>query len=162
MTKKTKNASTVGGTTIEAKKTEVNCWLDNSFILRDDCTLDFRKSQEEDNYTFLDYLGRNQEKDDSILLDYLGIGAKNALTARQLAEMLGVRKRAISLEVERLRRKGFPICASGAAGEAGYFLPADIKELSDYCLSLAARLKNIHATLAAVQETCERLSRAEG
>lgn len=146
MTQKTKNASVVAPTTAEAENPSYPLVFD-SFILRPDCTLDFRKSQ---------------ETDASILLDYLGIGRKNALTAGQLAEMLGLRKRTISLAIEKLRRDGFPICASCAAGGAGYFLPADIKELSDYCLSLSARLKNIHATLAAVQETCERLSRAEG
>ncbi|MCD8100875.1 MAG: hypothetical protein LUE06_09955 [Oscillospiraceae bacterium] len=146
MSPKNENVSAATGITAETENPSYPLVID-SFILHDDCTLDFRKSQ---------------ETDDSILLDYLGIGAKNALTAAQLAKMLGTRKRAISLEVERLRRKGFPICASGANGSAGYFLAADTLELAEYCISLAARLKNIRATLAAVEATCSRLSRSEG
>ena len=81
--------------------------------------------------------------------EILPAGRENALTGRRLADMFNCDIRAITAQIERERRAGYPICA--ASGEApGYFLPADDKELEAYCNRLKRRAVELFKTRQAL------------
>ena len=93
--------------------------------------------------------------------DVLPIGAENAISARILAGMLGLKDiRAVSRLVERERRSGVPICAlAGTPG--GYFLPSSPGELERYVKALNRRVREIKKTHDAVNESLRKLSGQE-
>lgn len=78
-----------------------------------------------------------------MILDFLHSGASNALSARELAALIGVEPRNITREIEQLRKRGAPICAS----KNGYFLASDDFELTNYVRRLKRRVGAIQATL---------------
>lgn len=100
----------------------------------------------------LSFTGKRAPVKESILLDYLGTGREAARTAGEIAAALGVSKRRVSLEVQRARRDGAPICAA-TTDPKGYFLARDRGELKAYSGRLDRRLSWIAATADAVRET---------
>ena len=81
--------------------------------------------------------------------EILPAGRENARTGRELARMFNCDIRAITIQIERERRDGFPICA--ASGETpGYFLPADNEELQEYCDRLKGRAIELFKTRQAL------------
>ena len=50
------------------------------------------------------------------LTDYLSVGEQNAITAPELARILGVNKRDITIMVNALRKKGEFICSNTQNG----------------------------------------------
>ena len=81
--------------------------------------------------------------------EILPAGRGNAMTGRELANMFGCDIRAITVQIERERRDGHPICA--ASGEnPGYFLPADDEELEAYCDRLKGRAIELFKTRQAL------------
>ena len=80
------------------------------------------------------------------ILHLLSVGESNAISAAELARVLGWNARSVTLEINRLRLAGVAICASGA----GYFLPADAADIARYARSFDRRLKQMHATRAAL------------
>lgn len=90
--------------------------------------------------------------------DVLPIGAENAISARTLAAVLGLRDvRAVSRRVELERRSGVPICASvGTPG--GYFLPSSPGELKRYLDSLNRRIGEVCRTRNACEDTLRRMT----
>ena len=81
--------------------------------------------------------------------EILPAGRGNALTGRELATMFNCDIRAITMQIERERRDGHPICA--ASGEnPGYFLPADDEELEAYCRRLKGRAIELFKTRQAL------------
>ena len=90
--------------------------------------------------------------------DFLQEGAENALTARELTQLLGIKnQREITRAIERERLAGAPICASCETGGQGYFLAADEAEMERFVYSLARRVANVSGTLAACEDTLNRM-----
>jgi hypothetical protein len=90
--------------------------------------------------------------------EYLKKGIQNAITARQLCEILHCNPRAVSLQVEYERRRGVPICATcGLGNNRGYFLAETKSEMMDYCQRLLVRGKEIFITRQACLKTIETL-----
>lgn len=84
-----------------------------------------------------------------MIFEVLPAGRENALTGRELANIFDCDIRAITIQIERERRDGHPICA--ASGERpGYFLPADNEELQEYCDRLKGRAIELFKTRQAL------------
>ena len=97
-----------------------------------------------------------------MIYEMLSTGAENARTARDLAQMAGVNRRAVSLLVERERRAGKPICATCDGAAPGYYIPADQTEMADYCQSLRHREQEIAKTRKACAMTIKSLPASMG
>lgn len=89
--------------------------------------------------------------------DLLGIGRSNARTARELADVLKCDCRAVTLQIERERRDGAPICAS-CFYPAGYYLAEGAGELKDYCRRLESRGREITRTRQALEKTLHKMT----
>lgn len=92
-----------------------------------------------------------------MIFEMLSTGAENARTARELAQIAGLNRRAISLLVERERRAGKPICATCDGNTPGYFIAADREEMAAYCQSLQHREREIAKTRQACAQTMNSL-----
>ena len=86
------------------------------------------------------------------------VGRSNALTARQLADLLETTPREVTRSIEAQRRRGVPICASVDGDNGGYYLPADANELSSYLAERERRTRNIQMGTTAMRETLERMN----
>lgn len=76
------------------------------------------------------------------VVDYLLPGKENAIPARQLADMLGIRDtRYLRVLVERERRNGAVILSSTDEVHNGYFLPGNQAEVDRYIAQQSARIK---------------------
>ena len=62
------------------------------------------------------------------LTDYLSIGEQNAITAKELARLLGLNEREITYTVNALRKKGVLICSNTQSGFFFFFDDTDIKD----------------------------------
>lgn len=81
--------------------------------------------------------------------ELLAEGGENARTGRELAQYLDCRIRDITIQIERERREGQPICA--ATGEnPGYYLAATPEELEHYCNQLKGRAIEMFKTRQAL------------
>lgn len=81
--------------------------------------------------------------------ELLAEGREHARTAKELAAVCGCDVRAVTIQIERERREGRPICA--ATGEnPGYFLAATDDELREYCATLQGRVLEILETRRAL------------
>ena len=79
-------------------------------------------------------------------------GRGNALTGREIMRILALKDgRDVSSLVERERRHGVPICATCDSKRPGYYLPETPDELDAYNRSLRRRIKNVTATLDAME-----------
>ena len=86
------------------------------------------------------------------VLDFIPVGKENALSARELADLLHVPKRQVTLQIERERRHGRPICArNDVAAAAGYYRPKDRKELEEYLRRLNSRIVEIQTSRDGLQ-----------
>lgn len=92
-------------------------------------------------------------------------GAENAISAKDLADMLGCRPRDISEQVEAERRDGKPIVASTNNRKPGYYLAGDKETMQDYCGRLLHRMGEIaktrNACLKTIDDLPARSSKAE-
>ena len=96
-----------------------------------------------------------------MIYELLDTGEGNARTARELAKLLGVDRRAVSSLVEQERRAGRPICATCDSKTPGYFIPATREDMERYCGQLQHRAGEIFKTRAACLETLDSLPAAE-
>lgn len=87
--------------------------------------------------------------------ELLGKGRECAVTGEVLAQLLGRSARDVSLQVERERKAGIPICASCDATHPGYFLASGPDELAGYLASLDRRLREVRKTRSALQSTLD-------
>ena len=92
-----------------------------------------------------------------MIYEMLSRGENNARTARELAQLTGIDRRAVSLLVERERREGRPICASCDSKQPGYYIAADREEMARYCDSLRHREREIAKTRRACARTMDTL-----
>ena len=76
------------------------------------------------------------------VVDYLGKGRENAIPARQLADLMGIRStRYLRLLIESERRNGAVILSSMDDLHNGYYLPANSGEVDRYIAQQSARIK---------------------
>lgn len=76
------------------------------------------------------------------VVDYLRRGRENAIPARQLANMMGIRNtRYLRLLVESERRNGAVILSSTDSFNYGYYLPSSQAEVDRYIAQQSARVK---------------------
>ncbi len=83
-------------------------------------------------------------------------GAENAISGKQICQMLDINARDLTQAIERERRAGVPICASTSAPH-GYYLAANQEEMQRYCNSLFHRAGEIHKTRRACLKAMEGL-----
>ena len=96
------------------------------------------------------------------IANFLQEGAGNALTAGELAQLLGAKhQRDITKAIERERLAGAPICASNETGRQGYFLASDADEMRRFVLCLTRRISNVSRTLEACMDTLNRMQEGE-
>lgn len=88
--------------------------------------------------------------------ELLSEGAENARTGKELAAMLNLNIRDITLQIEVERREGQPICAA-TGDRPGYFLPATVDELSKYCDALKGRAIEVFKTRQALIRVLKQL-----
>lgn len=82
-------------------------------------------------------------------------GKQNALTGREIRRILDLRNtREVTSRVETERQGGAVICAT-TGRTPGYFIPANLNELEEYNRSLRRRIKNVTATLDAMQRAAD-------
>ena len=92
--------------------------------------------------------------------ELLGKGSKNARTSKELAEALGCDRRQVTLQIEKERNEGQPICAN-CNGTPGYYLATDANELQKYCNRLRHRVGRIGRTKKSLQRTLFAMVKAE-
>ena len=91
--------------------------------------------------------------------DVLPVGGENAISAKTLAAVLGLKDiRSVSRLVELERRAGVPICAATGGEGRGYFLAASPGELKRYLDSLNRRICEVCRTRNACEETLRRMT----
>lgn len=95
------------------------------------------------------------------LLDVLLTGRSNALTARQLSDLLETDTRTITRSIEAARRRGVPICSSVDPDNGGYYRAAGADELAAYLARRERRTRHIQTGTAALRETLERMREKE-
>ena len=98
---------------------------------------------------------------DGMIYEQLYIGERNARSAKELAEILGIDRRGISALVERERRGGKPICATCDSKTPGYYIPATREEMERFCRSLRHRAGEIFKTRAALLKMLDSLPAEE-
>lgn len=76
-------------------------------------------------------------------------GRESAITANQLASIVGMDERKVRAEVTVLRRKGYPI-ASATTKPYGYFIPKDANEARRCQAQLYSRMREIGITARAL------------
>lgn len=90
-----------------------------------------------------------------MIFDVLLTGAENAITARELSQLLDLPIRQVTAAVERERREGRPICSSNSE-PCGYYIAADQRELAQFCRRQYQRggeILKTHAALLAIMPT---------
>ena len=92
--------------------------------------------------------------------ELLAEGRENARTGRELANILNCTAREITVQIERERRQGRPICAA-CGKNPGYYLPKDDQELEEYCDQLKARAVEVFKTRQALIRVLQGISTAK-
>lgn len=92
-----------------------------------------------------------------MISEYLPTGAENAVTAKQLCNLLNMNHRELTKAITAERRAGQPICAVVGGFVKGYFLAANKREMELYYRSLSHRLKEIRATATACKKSIKEL-----
>ena len=96
------------------------------------------------------------------IADALERGARNAKTGRELAKIFGCNIRAITVQIERERRDGAPICAICHGGKPGYYLAETEEELHSYCKRLEGREAELAETREALLEVLKKYRERKG
>lgn len=89
------------------------------------------------------------------------VGRSSALTARQLADLLGTTRREVTRSIEAARLRGAPICSSSDADSGGFYIATGPGELADCIAEREQRTQSIQAVTAAMKETLERMRKNE-
>ena len=91
-----------------------------------------------------------------MIQDILPQGANNAITGKEICNILNITARELTAAIERERRAGAPICAN-TGSNPGYYLAATQEEMQGYCNSLLHRAGEIHKTRKACIKTIPNL-----
>ena len=79
-----------------------------------------------------------------ILTDYLSVGEQNAITAKDLARLLGWNERDVTITVNALRKQGELICSNS---QSGFWLPADDKDIKSFVRQMNGRIKDMQKAM---------------
>lgn len=77
------------------------------------------------------------------LINFLSVGAENAITAKELSNLLNTNVRNITLEINSLRKRGIIICSKAN----GYFFPADEVDVVEFCRRTNSRIRDIKSII---------------
>ena len=83
--------------------------------------------------------------------ELLSTGKENALSGKELAQLLDMELRSITENIEKERRQGQPICASYGGEKPGYYLAANKEQLQEFCKALKHREKELSKTRQAME-----------
>lgn len=86
------------------------------------------------------------------IITVLPVGKENAVSQKQLAAVLGVSERHLRKIIETERQNGKVICSSSDADENGYFLPANVEEAREFCVTMEKRAKTTLRCLKATRQ----------
>ena len=96
-----------------------------------------------------------------MIYELLHEGEANAITGRELCELLNINMRQLTLAIESERRAGQPICA--ATGKTpGYYLAATREEMERYGMALHHRAGEIYKTRRACLKAAKNLPTGGG
>ena len=90
--------------------------------------------------------------------EVLAEGAENARTGRELATLFNCDIRQVTIQIEKERREGWPICANSSGDTAGYFLAADAEELKSYCNRIHRRASELYKTRRALLKVLQAIA----
>ena len=79
-----------------------------------------------------------------ILTDYLSVGEQNAITAKDLARLLGWNERDVTITINALRKQGELICSST---QSGFWLPADDRDVEQFVRQMQGRIKDMQRAM---------------
>ena len=79
-----------------------------------------------------------------ILTDYLSVGEQNAITAKDLARLLGWNERDVTITINALRKQGELICSST---QSGFWLPADDRDIEQFVRGMQGRIKDMQKAM---------------
>lgn len=82
-----------------------------------------------------------------MLAEYIPKGKTNAMTGRELSQMLQVSNRQIRAEIEKLRRDGLVICSSSRGEKKGYYIPENEHEKEEFLNQYESYIKQMRRTL---------------
>ena len=91
-----------------------------------------------------------------MIKELLKTGRDNAITGKELAQLLGLDGRTITALVEKERLSGVPICAA-CDGRQGYYLAENMIELQDYIGRLSHRATKMLNISRALKETLREM-----
>ena len=90
--------------------------------------------------------------------EVLAEGADNPRTGRELATLLQCDIRQVTIQIERERREGWPICANSSGEAAGYYLAANAEELEIYCNRIHRRASELYKTRRALLKVLQAIA----
>ena len=97
----------------------------------------------------------NPSRPHAFVAPFLDVGEENAITAGDLAILVGVSDpRVITRAIERERLNGIPICASND----GYYLPSSAAELERYMKAFCRRRNQMRKTEVALRTALDRMT----
>ena len=79
-----------------------------------------------------------------ILTDYLSVGEQNAITAKDLARLLGWNERDVTITVNALRKQGELICSNT---QSVFWLPADDEDIKSFVRQMNGRIKDMQKAM---------------
>ncbi len=88
--------------------------------------------------------------------ELLAAGSHNARTGKEIAKLIGCDLRRVTIQIERERREGWPICANTLGVNAGYYLAESSFELDRYITRLGRRARELMKTKRALQKTLKK------
>lgn len=88
-----------------------------------------------------------------MIAELLDIGERSAIPSSYLCKILGISRRQLTREIERERRAGAFICASGS----GYFLAENVFEFRCYLRTLESRARELDTTRSALIAAAGRM-----
>ena len=100
---------------------------------------------------------QNSEPLDVVKL--LPAGARNAVSAAELARLTGTNTRSISRAIARHRRTGLIICSNSTEAKTGYYLPENVQEIKDFVYT---ELKRRASHMAAIRPAVDWLRKNGG
>ena len=89
----------------------------------------------------------------AMVAELLDIGERSAIPSSYLCKILGISRRQLTREIEKERRSGAFICASGS----GYFLAENTFEFRCYLRTLESRARELDTTRSALIAAAGRM-----
>ncbi len=78
------------------------------------------------------------------LTDYLSVGEQNAVTAKDLARLLNLNERDITITINALRKQGTLICSNT---QSGFWLPADDRDVEQFVRGMNGRIADMQRAM---------------